>query len=122
MSIIGLNHINIHTSDIEKTIKFYKNILNMKEGFRPAFKIPGAWLYAGENPIIHLIKKKNNGKNLNSPIDHIAFEASNFEETKKHLEKAKYNFSFADVPETGVKQIFLSDPNGVNIELNFSIN
>ena len=46
MPIQGLDHINIHTSKREETLKFYTEMLDFQEGFRPPFDFPGAWLYA----------------------------------------------------------------------------
>jgi len=48
MGIKGLDHVNINTSNMEDTLSFYVDLLDFREGFRPPFDFPGAWLYAGE--------------------------------------------------------------------------
>ena len=58
MPIQGLDHINIHTSKREETLKFYTEMLDFQEGFRPPFDFPGAWLYAGERAVIHLVVRE----------------------------------------------------------------
>jgi catechol 2,3-dioxygenase-like lactoylglutathione lyase family enzyme len=65
MSIQGLDHINIHTSRREETLRFYTKLFDFQEGFRPHFDFPGAELYAGERAVIHL-------------VDYVAFEAQGF--------------------------------------------
>ena len=58
MPIQGLDHINIHTSKREETLRFYTEMLDFQEGFRPPFDFPGAWLYAGERAVIHLVVRE----------------------------------------------------------------
>ena len=55
-----------------------------------------------------------------NPVDHIPFEAAGYQETVKCLESANYNYSCSNVPDTNIRQIFLVDPNGVRLELNFN--
>ena len=55
MAIKSLDHVNIRTSNAIETIKFYTEILDFREGFRPPFDFAGAWLYAGESAVIHLV-------------------------------------------------------------------
>jgi len=42
-----------------------------------------------------------------------------FEETKQRLENGNWEFRCSNVPDTQIRQIFLVDPNGVKLELNF---
>ena len=119
MAIKSLDHVNIRTSKARETMKFYTEILDFSEGFRPPFNFPGAWLYAGESAVIHLLFDNSEpGYNYN-PVDHIAFEASGYQETMQRLESANWEYRCSDVPNTKIRQIFLIDPNGVKLELNF---
>lgn len=122
MPIKGLDHINIHTSRSKETLQFYTELLDFQEGFRPLFDFPGAWLYAGERAVIHLVERQGVTESTNNPLDHVAFEAHGFDQTCNQLEAAGYPFRTADVPKTKIRQIFLIDPNGVKLELNFNEN
>ena len=122
MPIQGLDHINIHTSRNKETLQFYTELLDFKEGFRPPFDFPGAWLYAGGRAVIHLVERQGVPEGIDNPVDHVAFEAQGFEQTCNQLESSGYPFRTADVPKTKIRQIFLVDPNGVKLELNFSEN
>ena len=53
--ITGLDHINIRTADLAGTKAFFMDVLGLSEGWRPAFPFPGAWLYAGEKDVVHLV-------------------------------------------------------------------
>ncbi len=52
-------------------------------------------------------------------LDHIAFAASDVEGVRKRLNAKKVKFREQIVPRTGDTQIFLYDPDGVGVELNF---
>ena len=119
MGIKGLDHVNINTSNMKDTMSFYTDLLDFTDGFRPPFDFPGAWLYAGGNPVIHLVFSDSEPNVICNPVDHIAFEASDYEETKQRLENANWEFRCSNVPDTQIRQIFLVDPNGVKLELNF---
>ena len=119
MAIKSLDHVNIRTSKARETMKFYTEILDFSEGFRPTFNFAGAWLYAGENAVIHLVFDDGESSNNYNPVDHIAFKAEGYHETMQRLESANCEYCCSDVPDTNNRQIFLVDPNGVKLELNF---
>ena len=52
-------------------------------------------------------------------FDHIAFAATDIDGVRKRLESKKVKFREQIVPRTGAAQIFLYDPDGVGVELNF---
>ena len=119
MAIKSLDHVNIRTSKARETMKFYTEILDFSEGFRPTFNFAGAWLYAGENAVIHLVFDDDESSNNYNPVGHIAFKAEGYHETMQRLESANCEYCCSDVPDTNNRQIFLVDPNGVELELNF---
>mgnify|MGYP000857552276 FL=1 len=119
MAIQGFDHVNIHTSERRETIWFYTELLDFTEGFRPPFNFPGAWLYSGEKAVIHLVYRNDAPKGVENPVDHVAFEATGYDDTRDRLKQANWNYRCADVPDTLIRQIFLEDPNGVRLELNF---
>ena len=52
MAIVGLDHINIRTTDLAGTRAFFTGILGLKVGWRLDFPFGGAWLYAGDKDVI----------------------------------------------------------------------
>lgn len=119
MAISGLNHVNIITDDLSSSIKFYVDVIGLVEGQRPAFKFPGAWLYCGSQAIIHLVHVDKQNVNGSGTIDHIALEANGIQNMMDLLEESQIAHCVRDVPGKTIRQIFLKDPNGVKIELNF---
>jgi hypothetical protein len=53
------------------------------------------------------------------PVDHIAFNGTGFAEVRARLVARDHPFSEQSLDDIGLKQMFLRDPNGVPIEINF---
>jgi len=51
---LELDHVNIRTRQLSVVRAFYTDVLGLKDGPRPPFGHPGAWLYAGDRPVVHL--------------------------------------------------------------------
>ena len=119
--MLRFNHINIRTSKVAQTIDFYGKILNTKLGNRPSFPFPGAWLYSGSDPIIHIVETDNNASRpeMNTSLHHVAFEGENADEMILKLEKSNISYHKAVVPDSKEIQIFIKDPNGITIEIIF---
>jgi catechol 2,3-dioxygenase-like lactoylglutathione lyase family enzyme len=118
MALQGLDHITVNCVDLSRSRAFYVAVLGMEDGKRPPFPFPGAWLYAGGRPVIHLVGDAPSGIDTGS-LDHVAFEAQDFAGTRKRFQDLKIAFEEAVVPSAQVRQLFVHDPDGVKIELNF---
>ena len=55
MPILRLDHVNLRTTQLEAMIEWYVEFLDLKLGPRPNFPFAGAWLYAGDIAIVHVI-------------------------------------------------------------------
>ncbi len=132
MPLLRMEHYLVLSDDIERTRAFYCDVLGMREGFRPSLEFPGYWLYVGDTPCIHVaewqtyaawtravglpISTKAAGT---GPVDHIAFNASGFDDMRTRLVQRGVRLSENRLDDIGLRQLFLHDPNGVAIELNF---
>ena len=120
MPLQNLNHVLVLARDLEATRDFYVNLLGLTVGPRPPFKFPGYWLYLGGAAVVHLAQQGNDRGNAGTgPIDHIAFEATGLDEIVTRLEDQAIAVRHRKVPDLGLHQLFIQDPNGVTIELNF---
>jgi len=132
MPITELNHYLIVAKNLEKTKKFYENVLGLKLAPRPDFGFPGYWLKAGGGICVHLasqspsrirdqflLKKHPKGTRGSGSVDHIAFLAKKPEEVRKRIQKHKVTMHYRSFPDAKLFQIFLRDPDDVTIELNF---
>lgn len=111
-----IDHINIVANDLEAMRDFLVNLLGVTEGERPAFSFPGYWLYDGEEPIIHLNPPRPGTPGVGF-VDHIAFGPCDFDEHLARVEALGVEHHIAGIPGTGIRQIFVSGPEGAKIEL-----
>ena len=119
MTIGGLDHITVNTGDLDAALRFYVDVLGLRHGDRPAFDAPGAWLYAGDRPIVHLVGGRERPAATTGAFDHFAFQAADLAGVIARLKAADIAYELFAVPGLGRKQVFVEDPDGVRIELNF---
>ncbi len=126
MGLKRIEHYNIHTTKLAETVAFYSDVLGMKAGDRPPFTFPGAWIYLGDTPVLHLVdvsgerKFERAGQHGTGALDHIAFEAVGLEEMRAQLKRQGVAHQERIVPRTGITQVFVEDPNGLTLELNYA--
>jgi catechol 2,3-dioxygenase-like lactoylglutathione lyase family enzyme len=122
MSVGLLDHYNVSTRNLSETVRFYEDVLGFVNGPRPPFDFPGAWLYSEGRPALHLndISQTDRQQRPDSGvIDHVAFGSRGFEAMKQHLAGKGIPHRVNQVPNSTRCQIFLRDPNNVELELNF---
>ncbi len=122
MRINRIDHFNIRTRDLDKLCSFYTELIGLEIGDRPNFDSPGVWLYAGGHPILHVGIDDGAGPAAEHtlPLDHIALEAEGLADCVARLDAAGVEYRMFDVPGRDMRQVFVRDPDGVAIELNFS--
>jgi catechol 2,3-dioxygenase-like lactoylglutathione lyase family enzyme len=124
MSVGVLDHYNVSTRNLKETVQFYESVLGLVNGARPPFDFPGAWLYSEGHPVLHLNDIAGTDRQQrpdSGVIDHVAFGSRGFEAMKKHLSGKGVDYRVNVVPNSTRRQIFLRDPNNVEIELNYEI-
>ena len=124
MSVGVLDHYNVSTRNLKATVQFYESVLGLVNGPRPPFDFPGAWLYSEGHPVLHLNDIAGTDRQQrpdSGVIDHVAFGSRGFEAMKKHLSGKSIDYRVNVVPNSTRRQIFLRDPNNVEIELNYEI-
>ena len=125
-----LQHFTIEPSDLERTKTFYCEVLGLEDGDRPPLGFPGYWLYSGGVATVHLLGERKPREGIvvrgsekkfddTGRFDHIAFAATDLAGVRARLKKHNVKFREQVVPRTGAGQIFLYDPDGVGVELNF---
>jgi catechol 2,3-dioxygenase-like lactoylglutathione lyase family enzyme len=134
MPLSHIEHFLLQTADMEKTREWYVNVLGMRVGPNPDFKFPVFWLYLGDKDVVHVteggakvsenrkryVGQESHATSGSGAVDHIAFRATGLRETIAHLEALGVDFKQRQVDDQGLYQLFMFDPNGVKIELNYS--
>ena len=136
---ISLNHFSIRSLDLAACERFYCGLLELAVGPRPPFPFPGLWLYAGDttqwsNAVVHIIGvDRNDPEGLeqylgdrdesslhgSGAVDHVAFGVTGLANMLSRLQRHGVPFRERTVPLLGLHQVFLDDPNGVVVELNY---
>jgi catechol 2,3-dioxygenase-like lactoylglutathione lyase family enzyme len=121
MPATAMNHFTILTDDLDRTLTFYGELLDLHPGPRPPFKFPGAWLYArdGKDPILHVIAGKPKTDLVKGVIDHMAFTGKDLPGMLKKLKAHGIAYELRQLPEYGTWQLFFFDHNDAKIELDF---
>jgi len=121
MAVDVLQHINIHAADVERSKDFYVRVLGLRVGPRPPVASVGYWLYLGAQPVVHLVQRKTEVPPAagNGAIDHVAFHGTDLDSTRRVLQAAGVPFREAVIPRDRSTQLFVHDPDGIKIELNF---
>ena len=118
--IAGMNHFTIIAEDETQTLDFYVGLLGMTVVHRPDLGFPGAWLYAGDAAILHVVGGKAREQLKPGVIDHMAFSAKGLSDTLALLITYNVEHTCRRQTGTGIWQVFLFDPNGARVELDFS--
>lgn len=146
MEIKRIDHYSIRTLDVEASRRFYTEIIGLKVGPRPPFDFPGVWLYKGEPPadldnpennygMVHVMGVDTDNpqplvdymggadpdtlKDSTGALDHIALAVTGRAGMLERCRRSNVSFFERTVPSLGLHQVFIKDPNGVTIELNF---
>ena len=103
MTIQAMNHFTVLARDLAATKAFYIGLLGLTDGPRPPFDFPGAWLYVGNQAVLHIVAGR--------PIP-------------AHRRRQPHHWSDIEIMRrqagNGPWQLFCHDPNGAKVELDFS--
>ena len=122
MSVGLLDHYNVSTRKLKETVQFYEDVLGFKNGPRPPFNFPGAWLYSarppGAAPQRHLADRQGTAPRFRRHRScRVRQPRLRGDEAASHRQGHPHRVN--QVPNSTRWQIFLRDPNNVEIELNF---
>jgi len=120
MTAHAMNHFTILAQDLHETCEFYRDLLGLTEGYRPDMGFPGAWLYAGEQAVLHVVIRTPLPQPRAGVLDHMAFSAIDLTGTVGKLERKGMKYQLGRQVETGTWQLFFHDPNGARVELDFA--
>ena len=134
MPLTNLEHYLVRAKDMEATKDFYVDALGFRVGHRPPFDFAGYWLYLGDADAacVHLIPAAPNEKadayleveageaHGSGAIDHLAFRGTDLKGFAAKMKKLDISFLHRVVPDMGLHQVFIKDPDGVTLELNYA--
>ena len=131
MKIAAIHHVALTVTDIERSRKFYREIMSIEEIPRPPFPFPGAWFQVGDSQQLHLIVHSRatfREKPLDTRDVHFAVRvpshraAVEFLRAKGYREDADPDDPYCMIVQphatAGYPQIYICDPDRHVIEIN----
>jgi catechol 2,3-dioxygenase-like lactoylglutathione lyase family enzyme len=136
MPLRRLAHYTVRASNLSVSTAFYADVLGLRPGTRPPFEFAGVWLYVGpeaqpgDQGCVHLIAAEETTGGLQTylgertgekpgRLDHIAFEATDWPSQRVRLEDGSVDYVERCAPLSGLRQVFVTDPDGITVELNY---
>ncbi len=114
-----LDHVNVRTANLRAMAAWYCDRLGMREGPRPDFSFPGAWLYIGDAPVIHLVGVDAVGAQSDLRLEHFAFAAQGLGTLIERLTDTGEHHVLRRVPGFPIMQVNLWDPDGNHLHIDF---
>jgi catechol 2,3-dioxygenase-like lactoylglutathione lyase family enzyme len=117
MQISQLNHVAIHVADVERSVAFYHDVLNLMQIPRPAFTFPGAWFQLGADQELHIIGERTQEVVSHNRGNHYALMVDDLDVWEQHLTACRATFLPRRTRPDGAMQVFIVDPDGHYVEL-----
>jgi len=132
MEIGALHHVSLPVTDLERSIRFYREILGLRQIERPPFNFPGAWFAVGDSQQLHLIVHDGatfrGQKAINTRDGHFAVRVASYRRATEFLKSKGYRedadpmdlLSIRLQPRAvaGFPQLYILDPDRHVIEIN----
>lgn len=115
----GFTHVSVHAHDLDESARFYKELFGMEEIPAPDFPFPVRWLRVGDLQL-HLFQNEEPAPSGH----HFGLDVDDFEATYQKAremgvqEKEGYFSNVYELPD-GAVQLYLRDPAGNMVEVNW---
>jgi catechol 2,3-dioxygenase-like lactoylglutathione lyase family enzyme len=117
---LRLDHVNVRTANLSVLVRFYTEVVGLHEGARPPLGFPGAWLYASDVPVLHLVEVGAQPRPEGElRLEHFAFAATGHSAFVERLRQRGVDFKESRQAGTGNLVINLRDPDGNRLHVDF---
>lgn len=128
-TVKALDHVNIQTTELGATARFFADVLDLV----PGEPVPGAgtervvWMRDDlGRSLVHLTLPGATFADDARParadtgaLHHVAFECEGHAAMLARLERLGHAYRCRDIAAIGLRQVFVAEPNGTLLELNF---
>jgi catechol 2,3-dioxygenase-like lactoylglutathione lyase family enzyme len=131
MKVEAIDHVNIRTPDVVGTSRFLSEVLGLEIGDTPGMpdRTKACWMHdSGGRAVIHLGTAAIGYPWESNPqaaapgsgrIHHVALRCNGYESMCDRLRSQGRSFHSNDVTQIALRQLFIEEPNGILLELNF---
>lgn len=117
MKMTQLNHVALHVADLERSVRFYADVLQLEPMPRPAFPFPGAWFRLGADQELHLIGERTREVISHNRGNHYALMVDDMDAWERYFQERNIPYVPRRIRPDGAFQIYVIDPDGHYIEL-----
>ena len=136
MPIEVFDHYTVRCADLDASTRFYRDVLGMRAEPHDGLAFRIVMMFVGDQAIAHLLETgaaldeffghaapAHGGgvERQTGNFQHVAFNATGLDDLRARLGAAGIEFSEKTLPEFGLHQVFVDDPDGVEIEINYPI-
>ena len=112
-----LDHVALHVEDVDRSVAFYRDVMQLPTMDRPDFDFPGAWFRLGKVQELHLIGDRQQPVHSHHRGGHFALIVDCLNEWENHLDTCGAVRLPRKTRPDGALQTFVQDPDGHWIEL-----
>jgi catechol 2,3-dioxygenase-like lactoylglutathione lyase family enzyme len=118
MPVNGINHINIRTTDVAASSRFYVEVFDFEFRSIPMGMGQANWLFDTQGRAIIHLRTMAADSDSTGPIDHIALDCEGQSEIVERLKARGMEYSVFNI-QPDLTLVLVKDPHGVMLELNF---
>ena len=133
MPITQMQHYMVLSKDLEKTRHFYCDVLGMRTGPRPPFDFEGLWIYVGDVAVVHVagqasyeetgrLDRGGEGTSWQRQRRPHRIRRQQLRRAGRELQQHGVKYRATQVPDSDLRQLFVLDPDGIQIEINIRAN
>lgn len=121
MPVLALDHLNLRTAQLDVMVSWYERVLGLTVGPRPPFPFRGAWMYAGDHALVHLVEigAPPDADHSNLALEHGAFRATDFTAFLATLTANGVRYHISPVPDFPIVQVNIWDPDENHLHVDF---
>lgn len=121
--MLKFDHVNVRTANLDAMRAWYTEVLDLTEGWRPNFPFPGAWMYAGDDALVHLVSVdvEPGSDPADLKLEHFAFRGDDLAAMRARLVAHGVAAREFAVPGTKILQLNINDPDGNHIHVDFTV-
>ena len=136
MSVTNFDHYTIRARDVDVSARFYNEIMGFRIEALNGFDFPFRLLLLGEQALVHLLgagaeldkfleryapSHESGVARTTGNMEHVAFNATDIKDFINRIKAAKIHYVQRTLVDYGVAQLLFNDPDGIEIEVNFSL-